>query len=50
MGFFSAFLGAPDTDLDDRNMNQFLTADVDDKQWGLNSNLSWDIGGGPASA
>lgn len=44
--FFSAFLGAPDTDLNDRTMNQFLTADVDDEQWGVNSNLSWDIGGG----
>jgi iron complex outermembrane receptor protein len=44
--FFSAFLGAPDTDLGDRDLNQFLTADVDDKQWGVNSNLSWDIGGG----
>jgi iron complex outermembrane receptor protein len=43
--FFSAFLGAPDTDLNDRTMNQFLTADVDDKQWGLNSTLSWDVGG-----
>ena len=28
------------------DMNQFLTADVDDEQWGLNSTLSWDIGGG----
>ena len=27
-------------------MNQFLTADLDDKQWGVNSTLSWDIGGG----
>ena len=27
-------------------MNQFLTADVDDEQWGVNSTLSWDIGGG----
>ncbi len=44
--FFSAFLGAPDTDLDDRTMNQYLTADVDDKQWGVNSTLSWDVGGG----
>ena len=44
--FFSAFLGAPDTDLNDRTMNQFLTADVDDEQWGLNSTLSWDVGGG----
>lgn len=44
--FLSAFLGAPDTDLNDNDMNQFLTADVDDKQWGVNSTLSWDIGGG----
>ncbi|HEU0311596.1 MAG TPA: TonB-dependent receptor [Sphingomicrobium sp.] len=44
--FFSAFLGAPDTDLGDRRMNQFLTADVDDEQWGVNSTLSWDVGGG----
>ena len=44
--FFSGFLGAPDTDLNDRTMNQFLTADLDDKQWGLNSTLSWDVGGG----
>ena len=44
--FSSAFLGAPDTDLNDRTMNQFLTADVDDEQWGVNSNLSWDVGGG----
>jgi iron complex outermembrane receptor protein len=44
--FFSSYLGAPDTDLDDRNMNLFLTADVEDKQWGLNSTLSWDIGAG----
>jgi len=44
--FFSGFLGAPDTDVSDRNMNQYLTADVQDEQWGLNSTLSWDIGGG----
>ena len=44
--FFSTVLGAPDTDLNDRTMNQFLTADVKDEQWGLNSNLSWDVGGG----
>lgn len=40
------FFGAPDTDMNDRKLNQFLTADVDDEQWGLNSTLSWDIGGG----
>ena len=44
--FFSTFLGAPDTDLNDNKLNQYLTADVDDKQWGLNSTLSWDVGGG----
>ncbi|HEU4499537.1 MAG TPA: TonB-dependent receptor [Sphingomicrobium sp.] len=44
--FFSAFLGAPDTDLNDNDTNQFLTADVDDEQWGVNSTLSWDVGGG----
>jgi iron complex outermembrane recepter protein len=44
--FFSTVLGAPDTDLGDRTMNQFLTANVDDKQWGVNSTLSWDVGGG----
>ena len=44
--FLSAFLGAPDTDLNDRTMNQYLTADVDDEQWGVNSTLSWDVGGG----
>ena len=43
---FSTILGAPDTDLNDNDMNQFLTADVDDKQWGVNSNLSFDVGGG----
>jgi len=44
--FFSAFLGAPDTNLNDNKLNQFLTADVDDEQWGMNSTLSWDAGGG----
>lgn len=44
--FFSGLLGAPDTNLNDNKLNQFLTADVDDKQWGLNSTLSWDVGGG----
>ena len=45
LAFFRAFLGPVDTDLDDRTLNQFLTADLDDKQWGVNSTLSWDIGG-----
>ena len=43
---FTARLGTPDTDLNDSTLNQFLTADVDDEQWGLNSTLSWDVGGG----
>ena len=43
---FSGLLGAPDTDLNDNDMNQFLTADLDDEQWGLNSTLSWEVGGG----
>ena len=43
---FSTMLGAPDTDLGDNDLNQFLTADVDDKQWGIISTLSWDVGGG----
>ena len=46
MGLLQGFLGAPDTDMNDNKLNQYLTADVDDKQWGLNSTLSWDIGGG----
>ena len=45
-GLQQLLLGAPDTDLNDRNLNQFVTADVDDEQWGLNSTLSWDVGGG----
>ena len=40
------FFGAPDTNLNDRKLNQYLTADVDDEQWGVNSTLSWDVGGG----
>jgi len=38
--------GGPDTDFHDRNFNQFVTADLHDKQWGVNSTLSWDVGGG----
>jgi iron complex outermembrane receptor protein len=43
---FIAKLGAPDTNLHDNNLNQFLTADLHDKQWGANSTLSWSIAGG----
>jgi iron complex outermembrane receptor protein len=42
----SGFFGAPDTNLNDRKLNQYLTADVNDEQWGLNSTLSFDVGGG----
>jgi len=38
--------GGPDTNFNDRNFNQYVTADLRDKQWGLNSTLSWDVGGG----
>ncbi len=38
--------GGPDTNFGDKNFNQFVTGDLDDKQWGLNSTLSWDVGGG----
>jgi iron complex outermembrane receptor protein len=44
--FLSVALGAPDTNLNDDKLNQYMTADVDDEQWGINSNLSWDVGGG----
>ena len=43
---FSGLLGAPDTNLNDSNINQYLTADLNDKQWGLNSTLSWSVGDG----
>jgi len=44
--FFSGFLGAPDTNLNDSKLNQYITANLYDKQWGLNSTLSWNVGGG----
>ena len=34
----------PDTNTHDNNMNQFVTADLDDRQWGLSSILSWSVG------
>jgi iron complex outermembrane receptor protein len=43
---FSRLLGAPDTNLNDRNINQYLTPDLNDKQWGLNSTVSWLVGDG----
>lgn len=36
----------PDTNLRDRVMNQSVTADLNDRQWGLSSTLSLDLGGG----
>ena len=33
----------PDTNLNDRILNQFVTADLEDEQWGVSSTLSWDI-------
>ncbi len=38
--------GGPDMNFNDRSFNQFVTADLRDEQWGLNSTLSWDVGGG----
>ena len=32
----------PDTNLNDRILNQFVTADLEDSQWGVSSTLSWD--------
>ena len=36
----------PDTDLGDRVMNQYVTADLGDRQWGVMSQASLDVGGG----
>ena len=38
--------GGPDINFDDRSFNQFVTADLQDRQWGVNSTLSYDVGGG----
>ena len=34
----------PDTNLNDNIMNQFVTADLSDRQWGITSNLEWLVG------
>ena len=34
----------PDTNVNDNVMNQFVTGDLTDKQWGVSSTLSWAIG------
>ncbi|HYJ52166.1 MAG TPA: TonB-dependent receptor [Allosphingosinicella sp.] len=36
----------PDTNLNDRILNQYVTADLTDRQWGVSSTLSLDLGGG----
>ena len=36
----------PDTDLNDRTMNQYITADLKDRQYGIMSEGSLDVGGG----
>jgi iron complex outermembrane recepter protein len=36
----------PDTDLDDRRLNQLVTAKLHDRQWGLSSTLSLDLDAG----
>ncbi len=41
---FIAKVGAPDTDLNDNILNQFLTADLNDKQWGVNNTISMAVG------
>ena len=38
--------GGPDINFNDRSFNQFVTADLRDRQWGVNSTLSYDVGGG----
>ena len=35
----------PDTNLDDRILNQYVTADLEDRQWGVSSQLSLDLDG-----
>ncbi len=41
----AAFAGGPDTNLDDRNMNQFMATGLIDTNWGVSSTASLDIGG-----
>jgi iron complex outermembrane receptor protein len=36
----------PDTNLKDNKANQFVTADLDDRNWGVSSDASLEIGGG----
>ncbi len=41
----AAFNGGPDTNLNDRQMNQFMATGLVDKNWGVSSTASLDIGG-----
>lgn len=41
----AAFNGGPDTNLNDRNMNQFMASGLVDKNWGISSTATLDIGG-----
>lgn len=42
----AAFNGGPDTNLEDRNMNQFMASGLIDENWGVSSTASLEIGGG----
>ncbi|WP_313805852.1 TonB-dependent receptor [Sphingobium sp.] len=33
----------PDTNLDDRIFNSYITAKLNDRQWGVSSHLDWDV-------
>ena len=39
------FAGGPDTNLNDRNMNQFMASGLVDESWGVSSTASLDVGG-----
>lgn len=43
---FKAALGGalPDTNVNDDVMNQYVTADLHDRQWGVSSTLNWSVG------
>ena len=41
----TAFAGGPDTNLNDRVMNQFMATGLVDKNWGVSSTASLDVGG-----
>lgn len=41
----AAFAGGPDTNLTDRDMNQVVAAGLIDKNWGISSTASLDVGG-----